>query len=301
MRWRAVSIDGGGVRGVLPAELLRLALERDLVPRDVDLVAGTSTGSLIAAAFASGIPMERVVDLYCNRAPQIFDPARGLKRLLRLGPSNPRYRSAGLRAALLEVFGEVSFGSLGRPTLVYAYDLTSGSVVPFKSWSQAHRSLPLVDVLLASCAAPTYFPGVEIGGAQLVDGGCAANNPAAGALGELLGMGARPEGIQLLSLGTGAARHAFPSCASREWGLIEWAPHIVGLLFDAQTSVVDFLCRRVLGANYLRIQPEIPGRLVPMDATDTVCDLVSAARSTWNTTRPAIRDLFQRTERLPDA
>jgi len=134
-------------------------------------------------------------------------------------------------------------------------------------------------VLLASCAAPGYFPGRVVAGRPLIDGGFAANNPSACALAEA----ARVEGgctdrVRLLSLGTGAAPSPIGADDVVEWGLLEWAPRAIAELLEAQVAAADYQCAQLLGDRYLRLQPEIPRHLRAMDDAGNVAGLMDAAR-----------------------
>ncbi len=279
-----LSIDGGGCRGAIPVVILA-RLERHIgrpLRRHFDLIAGTSTGALVAAAVAAEVPMAELVVRWPALARDVFSgpgPIAVLRSLLREGPSRPAYDPAPLAAAAERIVGRRTLGSLSGATMLFAYDVETARPWVAKSWHPAYRDLSLTDVLLASCAAPGYFPGRVVAGRALIDGGFAANNPAACALAEA----ARFEGgdtskVRLLSLGTGASPSPITASDIAEWGMLEWAPRAITELLEAQVAAADYQCAQLLGERYLRLQPELPRHLRAMDAAENVAGLMDAAR-----------------------
>lgn len=304
---RILAVDGGGVRGVLPAVWLARLERRSGRPaaHGCDLLAGTSTGSLLAFGLAAGIPARDLVALYRDRAAEVFPPlpARLPGRLLRtlwLGLSQPRYPARGLRRVLSEVFGDaLLLRDLPVRTMAVAYDVEAGQPVVFKSWHPAHRTLRVVDVCRASAAAPGYLPGAVVAGMPLIDGGVAANNPSAAALVEGVRL-LRARGttgalsrVSLLSLGTGTAHRPRTASDLLEWGFLEWAPRAVELLMDGQVEVADYLCRWLLAPGaYDRIQARLPEGLAAMDEARNVHALARLARRVAR--RPDVSDVLDR-------
>jgi patatin-like phospholipase/acyl hydrolase len=278
---KILAIDGGGVRGVIPLLVLS-RLERALgrpLRRHFDLVAGTSTGALVAAAVAAEVPAIELLVKWPRIARDVF-ARRALHGIVSAGISRPRYDSRPLADAISRVVGQRNVGSLSAATMFVACDTRSGRPFVVKSWRGEHRELPLVDVLLASCAAPGYFPGVELAGRPLVDGGLAANNPSACAVAEAIRLkGGAAQDVRLLSLGTGAAPEPIHAGALAEWGFVEWAPRILGQMFVMQAAAVDYVCAELLGDRYLRAQPEVPEAIRALDDADAVPALMDAARA----------------------
>jgi patatin-like phospholipase/acyl hydrolase len=221
--YRILALDGGGIRGLLTAVWL-VDLEKRLVEahgktirESFDLVAGTSTGSILACAISLGIPPTRIRDLYLERAGEIF-PGRTarlwgrLKRAWSDGVSAPKYDGVGLAAVLRSEFGNVTFGELTiRPTLVTSYNTFTRTAEVFKNTRDWAKDLPVWEIVKSSCSAPTYFPAhvMSVKGARvpLVDGGVVANNPTACAIAEGVRI-CRDEGIPIgrfvvASFGTG--------------------------------------------------------------------------------------------------
>jgi len=303
-RYRILSLDGGGVRGVITA--VWLARLEDMVGRPLarcfDLIAGTSTGSILACGIAKGVPASEIVDMYLTRGREVFPgTARRLwSRLGRIwdeGLSMPKYDDSGLERVLKGVFGTTTFGALKvKPVLVTAYDTLNREARVLKNDRARYARLPVWQVCKASASAPTYFPAhvLRIGRARvpLIDGGVVANNPAACALAEAMRIQReRPprrrvplEGFVLASFGTGQSTRPIDAEAAREWGMAEWVVSgaLIDVLFDGAGDAVDYIVRQVLPEEcHFRFQTRLERAYDDMDdASATNLDaLVAAAES----------------------
>ncbi|GAB6035451.1 patatin-like phospholipase family protein [Fundidesulfovibrio butyratiphilus] len=274
---RILSIDGGGIRGLIPA-LVLACIERlagKPMHQLVDLVAGTSTGGIIAAAVGAGIPMATVASLYLYHARSIF--ARPLAhRIASLGGLvDEQYPADALEDCLQGIFGDKRLRDCTIPTLVTSWDLGMGAAVLFKSTkaqTDKGRDYLLRSVCRATSAAPTYFEPAVVKSADgvmrtLVDGGVCANNPAMVALIEAYKLAPHAD-VALLSLGTGAQPCGVAPSEAKSWGLIRAARPVLDLLMAGPTDIVDYQCRTVLADRYHRLQAILP-RPMAMDATDS--------------------------------
>src|SRR5712691_6537192 len=176
-RFRILSLSGGGVRGIFQAAFLaRVASDLEKPLREsFDMIAGTFTGSITALAIALGVDLARVVDLFKSRAGSIFE-ARWLSSVRK----GPRYDSAVLRSELDSVFGTKQLRDAKPNVLVPASWLDRFAHRVFSSLpDNSDKALSVVDVVLASCAAPTYFTPVKPAGEErtYLDGGLWANSP----------------------------------------------------------------------------------------------------------------------------
>jgi len=174
---RILTLDGGGIRGLVSAIWLE-ALQARLhaagkgdVRSRFDLIAGSSTGALIAAGLAWGLPPGQLTALYEHFGDEVFPGAaeRLWSRLTRAfseGLSAPRYSPRGLETVLQRVFGEGTLGQASPRLMAIAYDTLARSPVFFKSFKPEHASIPLWEVCRAATAAPAYFPAhlTTIGG-----------------------------------------------------------------------------------------------------------------------------------------
>ena len=180
-----LAVDGGGTRGIYAAQILARVEEAlgQTVKDCFDLLAGTSTGSIIAGAAAAGIPLGEVVDLFERESPRIFGKARFPSRISVFLRS--RYSQATLEKVLQEYLPQNVLRDISTPLLITSADISTGGVHVFKSRYLGDLGEPyerdgdvlLREAILASCAAPTYFDPKAVGPYLLTDGGLWANNP----------------------------------------------------------------------------------------------------------------------------
>jgi len=295
---RVLCIDGGGIRGLIPALVLCEVEERTgkRVAELFDFVAGTSTGGILACALTrpgdDGRPRyaaAEVVGLYETEGPKIF--SRGLlKRIFSVeGFVDERYEDAELNRALRTYLGDARLREALVPIMVTAYDIKDRFAFFFRSAravSDPTYDFSMVEVARATSAAPTYFEPVEVTDSAgdrtypLVDGGVFATNPAGCAYAELGGQ------IDLLaSLGTGAFTRPYEFREARWWGQLQWARPALDIVFDGQTETTEFQLRRLLGDAYVRLQCDLD------EASD---DLDDASEANLARLRAAAKDLIAR-------
>jgi uncharacterized protein len=261
---RVLSIDGGGIRGIIPA-LVLAELERR-AERQVfelfDLISGTSTGGILACALCAPdpLPAEQLVALYEEEGPHIFD--RSLFQRIRSadGLLDEKYDSSALDGVLDRFLSDKRLSAASPDLIVPAYDTAEPGPYFFKT-TDARKSpdedFRLAVVARASSAAPTYFEPSAVDDRALIDGGVFAVNPAMSAFAEVLRFQPQAE-IVLLSLGTGqrTRRHSFDEI--KDWGLVEWARPVLDMVFDGISDAVDFQLRHALGeGRYWRLQVEL--------------------------------------------
>jgi predicted acylesterase/phospholipase RssA len=252
---RVLTIDGGGIRGLIPA-LVLAEIERRTGRRIgelADLVAGTSTGAILACTLLRPDPMpaSEVAELYVREGPHIFD--RSLMKIVTSadGYIDEKYDDAGLVAALERYLGTTRLAEATRPVLLTAYDLQARAAVILRS--QQAGELTMAQAAHASSAAPTYFEPVPVGDMTLVDGGVFAVNPAMLAYAEADGAGVDP----LASLGTGEHTRPLPYDEVKGWGKLEWAQPIIDVVFDGSADAVDEQLTRLAGRRYVRLQTRL--------------------------------------------
>tara|TARA_R100000935_G_scaffold58707_2_gene97186 strand:- start:395 stop:1423 length:1029 start_codon:yes stop_codon:yes gene_type:complete len=267
-KFKILSIDGGGIKGVYPAQFLEL-IEAKLQGRTdgkeklhqhFDLITGTSTGGIIALAIAMGIPAKEIKNLYLDNCKSIFGKKRSIIRRL----FNAKHDNKFLEQLIRNKFKEYNNGN--DPILndcltdvcIPIYDLNKGepSVLKTRYHENFVRDyhIPIYQVAMATSAAPTYFNAytskyIEMDGstekifANKIDGGVMANNPTLVALLEALkAFGKELSEIEVLSLGTGVM--SFGDSKSRKhWGLKYWlnisSPRIFDLFMNSQSQLVD--------------------------------------------------------------
>ncbi|MDO8544809.1 MAG: CBASS cGAMP-activated phospholipase [Opitutaceae bacterium] len=265
--YRILSFDGGGIRGLVTLALLK-RLEAG-VPRFVantQLLAGTSTGGIIALGLAAGKTVDELINLYRDNGKEIFDDS-WLDDLRDLGgATGADYDQKNLERLLKAIFGDLRLRDLQQRVVVPAFDLDNEDPNPAKrTWSpKFFHNFPgndsdgsefVVDIALHTSAAPTYFPTH----AGFIDGGVVANNPSLAALVQTQDMRNRQtapkfKDVRLISIGTGR-NLAFVKGSTLDWGFVAWAKPLISLLMDASMGIADFQCRHILKDNYCRIAP----------------------------------------------
>jgi patatin-like phospholipase/acyl hydrolase len=291
---KLLSLDGGGVRGVISAVWLQEIRRHLDIPlyEAFDLIAGTSTGSILAIGSAMGIEPKEMVSMYTNKAHIAFPRGnfgRFKSRILRLvegkGLSVPRYDGKGLDRLLKETIGEDQmFGDMKTRVLVPTYDIEQSQPRMFKSWREECADIPAWEVARASSAAPTYLPAHKLftlGRDQyLLDGGLVANNPSMCALAEAIRLGAKKEDITLVSLGTGQSTQTIEGKKAQHWGGFQWAPNIINTIMDGSSDIQTYHTKMIIGERCFRFQMMIPKELAKMDDSNPkhIKELVRLAR-----------------------
>ncbi len=231
--FRILTIDGGGIRGVFPAAYLADLETRFLgggsIADHFDLIAGTSTGGIIALALAHGLTAQQALQIYVERGERIFPTDKGWRKWHRLFRwiSQPKHNQAVLRRELTAVFGAKTLGEAGKRLVVPSFEGRHGEPFIYKTPHhpdyQLDRVKAFVDVALHTTAAPSYFPAVNDGGYVMIDGGIWANNPVMNALVDVLAcFDVARENIRILSLGTGEATFTVDERV-RHGGARHWA------------------------------------------------------------------------------
>lgn len=252
--FRILSIDGGGIRGIIPARFLceleshagKLKGETARLCDYFDLICGTSTGGIIAIGLALGMPAGDILDLYRKNAQRIFGQSNILYNLMRgiRMLTHAKHSNKGLAEVLEEAFvpyssdGVTRLGHAKTRLVVPAYSAAQGKPVVFKTSHHTELTrdyqVPAYRVALATSAAPTYFSAQTFSYSDvvtgrnstitnLVDGGVFANNPALIGLTEALSIGIELPQIKLLSIGTGSENFRepyayYPLKIKRAWG-----------------------------------------------------------------------------------
>ena len=270
---RVLSLAGGGFLGLYTAVVLAGLEARVGEPlgRRFDLIAGTSIGGLLALALAYEVPMARLVRLFLDHGPAVFSsralPSGTVSRLVDLGRSvlGPKYSGVRLRRALVAEFGDRRLDAALHRVVVPAVDIGSCSTKIFKT---PHAAAPegdadalVVDVAMATCAAPGYFPSVRIGERVYADGGLFAVAPDQVALHELEHfMGVTPARVSMLSVGTATARYRPAQGVHEDTGAVGWLAdgRLVLTLISVQQQHVQSMLEDRLGDRYLRLDADWP-------------------------------------------
>ena len=292
-----LALDGGGLRGAFSAHLLKRIedeFEIALASR-FDLVAGTSTGSILAAAIVLKRPLAAVAELYAKQGPTIF-----ANRWWRAdGKLAAKYDASVLKTVLEGEFGAAVLGEVARPALIIpAADIGNGQVHVFKSQYDGEfvrdKGVRVADAVLASCSAPTFFAPHEVGEYRLADGGTWANNPTLVAtIDALRRFRVDPYRLRILSIGTGAERFTYPrrpGLVARAWGFMTaWQRgRLIELMLSLQSQAAMNMTTLLLAKKQVLRLNFFDTRL-PMDDPTSIADLRSRADALFTVASVDIR------------
>ncbi|MCF0147295.1 MAG: patatin-like phospholipase family protein [Clostridium sp.] len=263
-KFKILSFDGGGIRGALSVEILyRIIAKYPNFLNEVDLFAGTSTGAIIAALLAKGIPIEELNKLYSREiAGQIFSNSN-------INFIKPKFNNNLLKKFISNYFDDnFKINDFKKYIFIPAFYLGDKSTkswepVFFNNLSKNNTSDTLArDAILASSAAPTYFPSYK----NYIDGGVVANSPTAISIAITLSSFPKykKEDILLLSIGTGDSPEKIMG-KTHKWGILQWSFHpfakmkspLLALLMDGMSNLEDLYCKEFLKENYFRINPKV--------------------------------------------
>lgn len=279
--YNILSIDGGGIRGLMPAIVLA-AIEDASGARIADLfdcIAGTSTGAILAAGLT--VPNEigrpkytakEIVYLYENRGKDIFAPKKkGLIGKLSKyfgGLVSEKYENKNMLKVLSSYFSDSLLSESITPILTCAYDIHRRENFVFSSMKarlDVRFDYSLLDAAISSAVAPTYFEPnkvVNIDGVTryLIDGGASGmNNPVLVAINNALELGYNYDEIRVLSIGTGSYQNRIEYEKAKSWGAAQWVKPLIGVMMDGSSELAhEYADKRV--SKYMRIQFDLPTR-----------------------------------------
>jgi len=308
--FRILSIDGGGIRGMLPAMIIA-ELEKRLrqatgkpdsyISDYFDMIAGTSTGGILACYYlynnnGSRLDAAKAVDMYEKHGATIFK-----KRLFRffIRFFDALYPSKGIDSILKETFGETKLSDSPCNSAVMAYDISERKAVIFTGDSakkEPARDYRLRDIARATSAAPTFFrvaKAVAMNGvpSYLIDGGIYANDPTICAVVEARkttfgdsGEYPKISDMYIVSISTGKVVKPYKYESAKGWGVIRWAIPVIDMLQSSSAEVVSYQMDKLFDAEgclerYIRIVPELYNVTHKMDDTSqkNIANMKSAA------------------------
>lgn len=261
-----LSLSGGGIRGLHTAKILEMieAHARAPLAQRFDLICGTSIGGILALGLALERPASVLRELLEKEGRTVF--ARRWTRRLPFSLLRAKHDAAPLRKALTKVFGTATLGDLLHPVVIPAVDASAGVAVMFKtphhSKLKVDHQRQIVDVALATAAAPTYFPVFRATDARLyVDGGLVANAPGLCGLHEAeVFFGKDPKDVEILGVGTasvGRNVRSGRSSAALDLGTLRWGSRVFDLTISAQESLVHSLLAHRCPSRYTIVDSTI--------------------------------------------
>ena len=271
MSYKILSLSGGGYLGLYTISVLEKLEEEFGRPlgQVFDLIAGTSIGGIIALGLSSGVPAKDIRKEFEDKGEVIF-PNRPLREFVKIAGvpiSNLRkskYSSDALRKVIQKIVGErAKIGDLSTNTIIPAVNLSKGRPQVFKTPHHEtfirDKHLSVIDVALATSAAPTFFPIHRIGGELFADGGLYANSPDRLALHEALHFLEQPiDQVSMLSVGTTTSNFSISNSTNTDMGVGDWMSEqlLIRVLMSAQQASVDDMMKHSLGDRYVRIDCE---------------------------------------------
>ena len=295
---RVLAIDGGGIRGVIPARIL-VHIEEILreVSRDkkakisdyFDLVAGCSTGGILTALILAPEPgyfAPEMVKLYVEYGDEIFTRSAITRVVDRGGLFNPLYQHDAIEEILKKYVGDLKISDLVRPCLIPTYNIETGTATFISSLGIKQNPKYdhyVRDVIRATTAAPTYFAPTRKRSDAFIDGGMFANNPALCAYIEATKFPSEPraQDIMILSLGTGSINRNYPYKSARRWGRLNWIRPALEIYSSAASQTVNhqlemLYMNKELAQNYLRIEPNLNDFSVSAAMDNVAADNIEA-------------------------
>lgn len=290
---RILAIDGGGIKGLVSAMVL-VELEKLLcfysgdrtarVGEYFDVIGGTSTGSILAALYLcpgeNGKPKysaKEVLQFYLDWGDYVFKKRYLYPVNTLFGLSGPKFQNKQLKEKLNDYFGDITLRELTKHCVITSYETENRKAVFFSSISEKEEECSVLvrDAILASTAAPTYFPPVQIEGKHsYIDGGVYAGNPALCTLIESLKLCDCNsfEDTFVLSVGNVYNEEEYRYKKIKHWGKICWAIPIFDILMDSSNQVIDYQMRKIyqtlgLSDHYYRMSLKANCKIPSMDDT----------------------------------
>jgi patatin-like phospholipase/acyl hydrolase len=282
---RILSIDGGGIRGIIPATIVAY-LEQKLQQKTADpetriadyfdLIAGTSTGGILSCAYlnpspnyAKGRPMtaEAALELYTKYGDRIFSRPTARKWMSIFGLLDEKYSVRNIEQLMKTHFGEENcLSDLIKPCLITSYDITQRKAMFFDQINaklKKDKNFKIWEVARSTSAAPTYFEPAKIKSVMgnafpLIDGGLFANNPAMcayieahkTAFSQIDTSRQMPDHplcneMLIVSIGTGSVSQAYEYDKMKDAGKINWIRPIIDIMMSASSETVDYQLQQV--------------------------------------------------------
>jgi patatin-like phospholipase/acyl hydrolase len=291
---RILSLDGGGIRGILPGIVLtqiEQKLQQKMGDSNVrlsdmfDFMAGTSTGGILALAYLTPneenrpkLTAQEAVNIYLDRGNDIFDISNWQKIKSLNGLTDEKYSAYELEEVLEDTFGELKLSNLLKPCIITSYDIKNGKPHFFKQHKSDNDTynFKIKDVARATSAAPTYFEPAIVKNDKgifypLIDGGVFVNNPSLVAYSEVRSMAFEhienfpsAKNMMIVSIGTGSVSKGYNFNKAKDWGAIGWIKPVIEIMMSGNSKTVHHHLKQIFGTlkeqdqrDYHRLEPEI--------------------------------------------
>lgn len=327
-----VTVDGGGIRGIVPATILmfleeiirkRLQNESFKISKFIDFLGGTSTGSIVTSLMSitdeNGEPkysMSEIMEMYMALGPKVFKKSFWHKIKTLWGLTGPSFQSSNIEGYLKEMYGDVKMKDIKIPCLFTAYDIDKRRIHIFtnKDKSGKYGEYLIRDIVRGSTSIPAYFSPAHFSVNEdentLVDGGVFANNPALVTLMEIskTPFGGKSPGILtpndviFISFGTGEANlKKFPYNKVKGWGFTKWLFPVLDVLLSSSKDSVNYQMNGIFSSynqkdNFIRIDPPLKfSKEAPTNASEeNINNLLKDSFEYINSNKESLFELAER-------
>lgn len=293
-----LSIDGGGIRQIIPAKILQY-IETKLMEESedyrlsdfFDLLVATDMGSILTSLYTvptdNGRPKftaQNALDVFLEKGSYIFDVSLWKKVKSMGGMTDEKYSSKKLELLLKEYMGNHRLGDATKPIMLTAYDVRNRQA-NFYSYTDAQnpiRNFYLRDLCRASSAIPTYFETARVESEtktpfSLISGNLFASNPTMMAyaearkmnFSEILSDEEKPvcplaQDLFILSLGTGKVQNPYYYDSIKDWGDLNWLKPLIDISYSSQSETIDYQMQQLFDTttatdDYFRLNPKLKG------------------------------------------
>ena len=296
---RILAIDGGGIKGAVPAAFLATVEDsiEDSIANYFDLIVGTSTGGIIALGLGLGLSANDILAFYEEHGPLIFKGNRSFGWLKWWGTT--KYNGTSLKAALETCFGDKKLGDSEKRLVIPSLNLENGEVYIYKT---AHHPRlerdykeEAVEIALKTAAAPTYFPTRRSSaGTPLIDGGTWANNPVGMSVVEAITLlDWSRDSLKVLSLGCTTEPLNVNWGRNSSLGRLYWATKFVDVFMHAQSHASLGTAKLLAGhENVIRIDPPVAQGKFSLDKASEIPSLKGLGESQAREALPKLREIF---------
>lgn len=285
---KVLSIDGGGIRGIIPVLILAYIEEITGMPIAslFDLIVGTSTGGIIVLGLTKpnykNEPQYSAIDLiqfYEIEGKKIFKPSI-LRKFFPLPIFSQKFSSTNIELVLEQYFGNSMLSEATNDILITSFDVETFSPYFFKRQEALQNPRKndylMRDIARATSAAPTFFQPYQLKSQHpgepfkvLIDGGVVANNPALCGYVEAKRLYPDAEEFLVVSVGTGNISRRVPFTAIRQAGIVNWSRHILDIVFNGTNDITHDQLESILcsngNRNYYRFQANLSDKYDAID------------------------------------
>jgi len=306
-KFRILSLDGGGIRGLYSAQMLKNIEDKCGVDfyNDFDLIVGTSTGSILAGAIVQKIDLDKVVSLYQHEGKNIFKK----RWYARIGLFRSRYNPQSFEKVLKSIFGNTVLGDIDKPLLINATNIGDSSQFVFKTTFNGQVDgnnnekvlvrdwdIALTDAILASSSAPIFFPPHKVKNFLLADGGLWANSPVLVALAEAKKIfNKEPKDVVIVSIGTGLEKNDY-DINTKKWGFLSgWKREkLISMILNLQTKTNSDLLQFLMPKEHILRLTFTSTKGLPLDKISQNSNLLSKADSDFAEQHSVIQNFIDR-------